>query len=169
MEKQLVSTASVSHCTLNELSCEEHQLVLAARNATSVSHSPYSHYRVGCGIRLEDGDVEIGANQENASYGLSCCAERTTIFSVFNKGRKRDIRCIAISARPEDAPADYKGDMPTAPCGACRQVIKEAEDLAGVPLVILMDYYDDGSIARVEGIGGLLPMAFGPSNLGIGL
>lgn len=169
MEKQLISTAEVAYYALDELTPDERQLVLAARNATAVSHSPYSEYRVGCAVRLADGHIVTGANQENASYGLACCAERTTLFSVNNMGRKKDVRFIAVTARPANAPHPYVGDMPTAPCGACRQVIKESEDLAGKPITILMDCYDDQRIAKVESISALLPFAFGPANLGITL
>lgn len=155
--------------SLTELAFDEAVLVKDARNATQLSHSPYSNFCVGCAIRLEDGQIVLGANQENASYGLSCCAERTTIFSVYNMGRKRDIRTIAVTARPAGAIYPYVGTTPVAPCGACRQVIKESEDLAGTPLVILMDCFDDTRIARVVGIEGLLPLAFGPADLGISL
>ena len=167
MKSEPVTTAVVQYCTFGELSGLEQALVSKARAATLLSHSPYSHYCVGCAVALNDDSIIHGANQENASYGLACCAERTTIFSVNNLGRKRDIRTIAVTARPEDASSDYVGTSPVAPCGACRQVIKESEDLAGVQLTILMDCYDNDRIARVVGIESLLPFAFGPADLGI--
>ncbi len=167
MTTSLISTAMVQTFNLAQLSTDENDLIWSARRATEKSHSPYSRYCVGCAIQLKSGEFVVGANQENASYGLCCCAERTTIFSIHNMGRKRDIKAIAVTARPADADKSYVGTTPVAPCGACRQVIKESEDLAQSPIVILMDCYDDNKILRVVGISGLLPLAFGPADLGI--
>lgn len=157
----------IEYYRLDELSPGERKLVLAAREATQFSHSPYSNFCVGCAIRLGSNDIVTGANQENASYGMAVCAERTTIFSVNNAGDKHDIVCLAVTARPANAGPDYVGKTPVAPCGACRQVIKESEDLSGNPIIILMDCYDNEKIARVVGIDSLLPLAFGPADLGI--
>ena len=84
----------------------------AARNA----YAPYSHFRVGAALLLDDGSVITGVNVENRSYGLTNCAERTAIFAAVTAG-KRNFKAIAI-ATPD---ADY----PVGPCGACRQVISE--------------------------------------------
>jgi cytidine deaminase len=167
MHSEPISKATVQYCSLAELDDDEQDLIIEARASTQLSHSPYSHYCVGCAIQLKDGQKVHGANTENASYGLSCCAERTTIFAANNMGRKRDIRKIAVTARPAGVNDYYVGTTPVAPCGACRQVIKESEDLAGTPIIILMDCCDDRRIARVVGISSLLPFAFGPSDLGI--
>jgi cytidine deaminase len=167
MFMQAISTAQVWYCLLEELDPDERRLIIEARKATDLSHSPYSNYCVGCAILLKQGTVITGANQENASYGLACCAERTTIFSINNMGLKRDIAMIAVTARPADAGASYVGKTPVAPCGACRQVIKESEDLAGTPIKILMDCFDNDRIAYVKGISSLLPFAFGPADLGL--
>ena len=88
------------------------QAMEAAQNA----YAPYSHFRVGAALLLDDGSVVTGVNVENRSYGLTHCAERTAIFSDVALGKK-DFAAIAI-ATPD---ADY----PVGPCGACRQVISE--------------------------------------------
>ena len=88
------------------------QAMEAAKNA----YAPYSHFRVGASLLLDDGSVVTGVNVENRSYGLTNCAERTAIFSAVAMGKK-NFTAIAI-ATPD---ADY----PVGPCGACRQVISE--------------------------------------------
>ena len=88
------------------------QAMEAAQNA----YAPYSHFRVGAALLLDDGSVVTGVNVENRSYGLTNCAERTAIFSAGALGKK-NFAAIAI-ATPD---ADY----PVGPCGACRQVISE--------------------------------------------
>ena len=87
-----------------------------AREAAKNAYAPYSHFRVGASLLLDDGSVVTGVNVENRSYGLTNCAERTALFSAVAMGKK-NFTAIAI-ATPD---ADY----PVGPCGACRQVISE--------------------------------------------
>ncbi|MEL3906040.1 MAG: cytidine deaminase [Treponema sp.] len=92
------------------------ELFLQAMKAAQNAYAPYSHFRVGAALLLDDGSVVTGVNVENRSYGLTNCAERTAIFRAVAMG-KRNFTAIAI-ATPD---ADY----PVGPCGACRQVISE--------------------------------------------
>jgi cytidine deaminase len=95
----------------------QERLLRAARIAMKNAHAPYSNFRVGAAILTASGDVFSGCNVENASYGMTNCAERTAIFSAVAKlGSKMEIRAVAV--------ANDKG-VPCAPCGACRQVIFE--------------------------------------------
>ena len=91
-------------------------LFLQALEAAENAYAPYSHFRVGAALLLDDGSIVTGVNVENRSYGLTNCAERTAIFHAVATG-KRSFTAIAI-ATPD---ADY----PVGPCGACRQVISE--------------------------------------------
>lgn len=92
-------------------------LIQKAIDARKNTYSPYSNFGVGAAILLKDGNVILGSNIENASYGLSNCAERSALFSLYSQGYKKDdIVSMAIVA-------DTKG--PISPCGACRQVMNE--------------------------------------------
>jgi cytidine deaminase len=94
-----------------------HALVNAAVAAMKNAHAPYSNFYVGAALRTTSGDIFAGCNVENASYGMSNCAERTAIFSAVAKiGPSMEIAEIAVTCAAE---------VPCAPCGACRQVIYE--------------------------------------------
>lgn len=93
------------------------KLLLAARKVTLHAHAPYSKFRVGAAILLDNGKIFSGCNVENASYGMTNCAERTAIFSaVAQLGPKIEIRAVAVVTEQ---------NVPCSPCGACRQVIYE--------------------------------------------
>lgn len=96
---------------------QRQQLIAAAEQATQNAYAPYSEFRVGAAILTARGEVFSGCNVENASYGMTNCAERTAIFSAVAKsGPQLEIVAVAV--------ANAKG-VPCAPCGACRQVIYE--------------------------------------------
>ncbi len=111
------------------------------------SHSPYSKFRVGAAVLATDGRVFLGTNVENASFGLSNCAERTAIFTAVTAGA-REFEAIAVCA---------DGLEPTAPCGACRQVLVEF----GLDMVVLIAGQDgaDGAIRQTT-VRQLVPDAF---------
>ena len=124
------------------------RLIDCARKARAFAYSPYSHYKVGAAVLTVKGRIYSAANVENASYGLSMCAERNALAKALSEGRER-IAAVAVVAGGKGTPS---------PCGACRQVISEFGD---VP-VIMSNL--KGSI-RIEKISGLLPGAFGKAHL----
>src|SRR5690349_23851782 len=100
------------------LSDEKERLLTLARAAQQNAYAPYSKFRVGAAVLLENGEVFAGCNVENASYGLTNCAERTAIFSAVSKLGSRRVKIRAIAVVNDR-------NVPCSPCGACRQVISE--------------------------------------------
>lgn len=147
---------------MNETNAQEAELIAAARAAMAHAHAPYSRFAVGAALRLTDGTILTGSNFENASYGLSLCAETVAIAAANAQGRLRDIAAIAVAGGPMDGTADAV----ITPCGRCRQVIREARDMAGREIAILCAAPVGDAVARHR-IDDLLPHAFGPANLGI--
>ena len=94
----------------------DEELCAQARRAAERAYAPYSHFRVGAALRSSDGTVFVGVNVENRSYGLTCCAERSAVFSAISAGQ-RSFSALAIYS------PDSQDPLP--PCGACRQVISE--------------------------------------------
>lgn len=144
----------VLFCQLEELNEEEQQLVKKAMQATDNSYSPYSHFRVGAAIRLEDGTEMIGANQENAAYPVTLCAERTAIFAAQAQQPELSIEALAIAARNENGFTDE----PVTPCGSCRQVILEVEQRYGRPMKIYL--YGTKGVYVINSVRDLLPLCF---------
>lgn len=140
----------------SELPESDQKLLEAAFTACDLAYAPYSGFHVGCAIQLADGDVIIGNNQENKAYPSGLCAERTALFYAGALGKGKDIRKIAVRGRSNQKLVD----VPVTPCGACRQVMLEYEQLAGVPIEVLMQG-ETGKILKIKGIvPSLLPFGF---------
>ena len=122
-----------------ELNTDDLELLEAARQATYRSYAPYSHFSVGAAARLANGTIVTGSNQENAAYPSGLCAERTALFY---------------------ANAQYP-DQAIPPCGACRQVMLEAEQRFQRPMRILL--FGTKGIYEVKDAGSLLPLSFDAS------
>jgi cytidine deaminase len=124
-------------------------LVDRARLASQRAYSPYSQFQVGAAVLTDTGEIYSGCNVENASYGLTICAERNAIFQMVSAGSHRIMAVAVFTPTP----------TPTAPCGACRQVIQEF----GADAVVLSTCNGPG-ILRMT-LSQLLPAAFGGSQL----
>jgi cytidine deaminase len=122
---------------------QQRKLLAAARAVRRQAHAPYSRFRVGAAVLDERGRVHVGCNVENASYGLTVCAERNAIAAAIAAGAKR-IRAVAVVADPV-----------ATPCGACRQVIAEL----GSPTTAILRARPTGA-PRAATLGALLPQAF---------
>lgn len=146
----------------------DHQaLIAAARGAAAHAHAPYSRFAVGAAVLLTDGSIVTGTNFENASYGLSLCAETVALASVNAQGRLRDVAAVAVIGGMMDADGRATGTAPVGPCGRCRQVLNEAAQLGGRDLVVLCGAAEGDASSRHR-LSELLPHAFGPADLGIG-
>ncbi|WP_091825701.1 cytidine deaminase [Prevotella sp. kh1p2] len=142
-----------------ELSTDDQELVNKAIEATRNSYANYSHFHVGAAIRLADGRVMIGANQENAAFPSGLCAERTAIFAAQANYPDQPITTLAIAAKNE------KGllEEPVTPCGGCRQVILEIEDRYKQPVRILL--YGTKGTYVIKSVKDLMPLSFVDSNM----
>lgn len=143
----------------SELSAEDQELVTRAREATKNSYANYSHFYVGAALRLENGEIIIGANQENAAFPSGLCAERTAVFAAQAQHPEQPIKTLAIAAR--NANGFLK--EPISPCGPCRQVILEVEDRYKQPVRILL-YGTDG-VYVIDSVKDLLPFCFVDANM----
>lgn len=137
----------------------DQQLVYAAREASQHAFARYSKFFVGAALRLADGTVVTGNNQENAAYPTGLCAERVALFYAHAQYPDQAVKSIAITASNERGIVDG----PVAPCGSCRQVMIEAEVRFRTPIRIILD--GKQKIHVFENTGHLLPFAFRPESL----
>lgn len=155
MKKQNIAFELEIYESLDELHKADHKLMLEAVEARKNAYAPYSNFQVGAALLLENGEVVIGNNQENACYPAGLCAERVAIFQAGAKYPEVVIKSIAISATS----LNYQVDTPAAPCGNCRQSISEYEVKQKQPIQLLM-MGELGEVLKCNSIGDILPLAF---------
>jgi len=119
-------------------------LIAAARDARDRAHAPFSHFKVGAALETDDGRIVTGCNIENASYGLTICAERVAVFKALSEGHRAFTRLVVVADTNE----------PTPMCGACRQIVWE---FAGDIEVILANLQEEKGRHRMRD---LLPLPF---------
>ena len=153
--KEMILQTKVKVCTVDELSTQDREVVDAARKATANSYAVYSGFNVGAAVRLDDGTIVTGTNQENAAYPSGLCAERTTLFWANSQYPDKAVEVLAIAART----AEGELEKPIPPCGACRQVILETEKRYNTPVRIIL-YGAKECYVVEDGIKALLPLSF---------
>ncbi len=153
--KTIEIAAKISILDESELTFDQKNVVDAAKLATSRSYSPYSHYKVGAACLLDNGEIITGSNQENAAYPSGLCAERTAVF--YAQSRYPEARILKLCIVGKTASGNYSRKV-CAPCGACRQVILEAEYRNGAPIEIILP--SQQGIYVINGISTLLPFGF---------
>ena len=145
---------SYKEYAFDELSGEDRQLVEAAVVAMRNAYSPYSNFKVGAAVRLSDGSIVIGSNQENAAYPSGLCAERTAMFAASAQHPDLAIRSLAVAGGLNG----QLEDVPASPCGACRQVMAQYQRKAGAPLSVLVVGAE--KVWKFDRVDDLLPFIF---------
>jgi cytidine deaminase len=135
-------------------------LVNAAIDAAKTAYAPYSNFHVGAALLLDNGQIVTGSNFENASYGMTLCAETVAISKANSDGQLQAIREIAVAG----GLAGHVGTAaePITPCGRCRQIIKEVADLTEIDIPVHCAHATGYTTFRLSE---LLPHGFGPANL----
>lgn len=137
-------------------------LLQAAVAVAQNAYAPYSKFSVGAAVETVDGEIFVGANMENAAYGVTICAETGALQAALAAGKLDKIVRMAVAGGPQRNP-QKKGPIVT-PCGRCRQLIYEASQLGNRNIEV---WCADLALSTVEcfNISNLLPHAFGPHNL----
>ena len=141
-------------------------LIDHAREAAAHAHAPYSKFAVGAALLMADGSIVTGTNFENASYGLSLCAETVALATANARGQLREVVAIGVIGGVMDGRGGISGGDAIRPCGRCRQILNEAASLAQRDLPVHCGSAD-GQVVEHHMLSALLPHAFGPADLGI--
>ncbi len=144
---------------VSELPEDDKKLIEAARKASVNAYAPYSQFNVGAAILLNNGEIVLGNNQENAAFTVGLCAERVALFYAGSAFPNMPVKAIAVTAFNENGFLDE----PVKPCGACRQAILETEIRFKNPIRIILD--GKNKIQVFDGVENLLPFAFKPESL----
>ena len=155
MNTSAVTLRYETYQNIQELSKTDQMLCKNAEQALRTSHSPYSNFKVGTAVLLGNAQVVLGSNQENIAYPSGLCAERVALFHIGCNYPNETIKTIAITAFTEKF--DIKN--PITSCGACLQVMIEAERRQKAPIEVIF-YCLNGQIIKVKDVKTLLPFAF---------
>ena len=152
--KQINLTTKITVYSYDECTEVEKNLIDAAKEATSNAYAPYSNFRVGAALLLENGKIVTGNNQENAAYPSGLCAERTAVFYANAQYPDQKIEAIAVAAFYN---GQFTDDL-ISPCGSCRQVLLEVESRYNSPVKILL--YKKGEVYMADSMSSLMPLSF---------
>lgn len=160
MKEITINTTFKVYSQTSDLPADVQQLMQQAVEVRKNAYAPYSKFRVGAALLLENGKTVLGSNQENAAYPSGLCAERTAIFQAGAIYPNVRILKLAITAASDTNPTL----SPIPPCGACRQSIAEYEFKQETPLEI---YFmgESGEIYQSDSIANLLPLSFDKTSL----
>ncbi len=143
---------------MEELPEADRALLRTAGEAAANAYAPYSNFLVGAALRMKDGAVVTGNNQENASFPAGTCAERTALHAAMASRPKGIVEVIAVVV------PQVKGDMPISPCGICRQALLEQETRQSSPVRVLLGT-SEGTVIELASAADLLPLHFDRSQL----
>lgn len=140
--------------SIDELNAEDRELAGAAIEAMGGAYAPYSHFHVGAAVRMSNGQIVRGANQENAAFPSGLCAERTAMFAAGSKYPDKSMRSIAVAG-------GVYGRLtaePATPCGACRQVMAQYQAKAGASVSVIM--VGASRVWKFDKVDDILPLIF---------
>jgi cytidine deaminase len=160
MQKRILQISASEYNTLNELPESDKVLILAARESSNNAYAPYSRFKVGAALKLDNGEIVTGNNQENADFTDGLCAERVALFYANATYPGSVVKAIAITAQNPDGLLKDSAK----PCGSCRQALIETEVRFKQPIRLILDGAD--RILVFENAESLLPFAFKPDSLG---
>ena len=160
MKKIILQSEMAVATTVDELSTADAALLARAKEAAKNAYAPYSNFKVGAAVLLENEVVVIGNNQENAAYPVTMCGERNAIFSAAAQYPNVPIKAVAITI----ISAKQNIDRPVPPCGSCRQVIYENEVRHATNIRLILQG-DKGDIYLIESVKNILPLLFDASYL----
>lgn len=153
--KQRAFTIKVAeYDRLEDMHPDQADLVHKAMEAAEGAYAPYSSYQVGAAVRMQNGEIITGNNQENAAYPSGLCAERVAIFYAGSRLPEVAAMSLAIAAKSEG----LFQEEPVTPCGACRQVIFEKEQQGNLPMEVIL--YGSKKIQVLRSATDLLPLPF---------
>ncbi len=155
MTEHEIKISFKEYSSINELSQNDQDLCREAVIAMRNSHSPYSKFKVGAALKLKSGKIIHGSNQENTAYPSGLCAERVALFAYGANYPDDSIETIAVTAHTDH----FELLKPTAPCGACLQVMAEYEKKQQQPIKVIL-YCIDGPVWVAHGVESFLPFMF---------
>ena len=158
MKKVTLELGFIEYSSLEEMDPQDQEVVKAAIEAQKDSYAPYSNFNVGAAVRLEDGTIVKGANQENAAYPSGLCAERTAMFAAGATYPGVPMTTLAIVG----GFGFTLSETPCTPCGGCRQVMAEYQTAGKSPLSVIM--FGTEKTWKFEKVDDILPFIFDSFN-----
>ena len=154
MTNQEIHIVYQEYNSIEEMNPEDRELAAEAIKAMEGAYAPYSHFHVGAAVRMSNGQIVRGANQENAAFPSGLCAERTAMFAAGARYPDKDMLSIALAG----GVMGRLGSQPATPCGACRQVMAQYQAKSGKPMSIIMISAD--KVWKFEKVDDILPLIF---------
>ena len=154
MQQKEIKVSFEEYASVDELNAEDRELAAEAVKAMQGSYAPYSHFNVGAAVRMSNGQIVRGANQENAAFPSGLCAERTAMFAAGARYPDKDMRSIALAG----GVYGRLTEQPATPCGACRQVMAQYQTKAGKPMSVIM--IGARKVWKFERVDDILPLIF---------
>lgn len=159
MAKQIKTEIIIEEYNIEELDTQLQQLIESAKESLEKAYAPYSGFKVGAAVLLDNNHIVIGNNQENAAYPSGLCAERVAVFHAGSNYPDQEIKAVAIAAKPTDS-TDY---VQAGPCGNCRQALIEYQNKQEADFHLLL-VQPDNKVLKVK-MNDLLPLRFDMDSL----